>query len=617
MIRRGPSARPWVLLITCLSLVYILGEYGFNAALVDMASSIDQQSNEMDRLALLGETLSGIGLAFLLVNLVEYLFKTSQRFGTFANIALLVALLMGTVPFMRWLQPTIIDHFVSQSQAEQRSQALNMNLFKYAAANGAIVFGSTTVGSSVPDKVLLSLLGPLAVGNQAVHQSIEANKAQILNRLVLQTANASGEQQWQHYLQVRKGVSNAYADFQGSVDRFDREMGRSSGRSGAALKQIREQTQSAYERYQQQEQRALAQTESRQKRVLELISSVGRDASRCDNQSCLARASERYAREMKNNYGFVPPQADFVTQRAATAGDAVTRNGRNVNLNLGSLLMNSISDRKVTIVSPDTVQAGDDKHRAQAIKHAIGHPPGLGLTQFKREPDICESTGKRVRANKINVPAGWCPDDEKAVVTAIDGKAQDKVQAEWDRRSKQQFGAVVPTDISEDDFRKLASVRRSAEQRLAGSPCTDGNAYLSAAQFKARCIDPLVGRQRDKLGDMFSAPTAQLADGQGAEAKGRNAVRALLVPPAAIIFSLIFSLFALLKFVGPWYLKTAAVVLIIAAPALIPANHGEVASFLFSGDAQLGAVLKWALNLEPWIYQFGSLFKGAFQAAVH
>ena len=40
-----------------------------------------------------------------------------------------------------------------------------------------------------------------------------------------------------------------------------------------------------------------------------------------------------------------------------------------------------------------------------------------------------------------------------------------------------------------------------------------------------------MGKQRDKLGDMFSAPTAQLADGQGAEAKGRNAVRALLVPP--------------------------------------------------------------------------------------
>ncbi|MGG2399422.1 hypothetical protein ACJRW5_21000, partial [Pseudomonas sp. SH1-B] len=99
------------------------------------------------------------------------------------------------------------------------------------------------------------------------------------------------------------------------------------------------------------------------------------------------------------------------------------------------------------------------------------------------------------------------------------------------------------------------------------------------------------------------------ADGQALEKKGRDAVRTLLVPPIAILFSLAFSLLALTKFVASWPLKAALVVAIAVGPAMLPANHSEIADFLFSGGNQFGAVLKWSLNLEPWAYQFGSIFK--------
>lgn len=609
---RQKSAPAWAFVIGLLSILYVLAEYGFNALMVDVASSVDLESGSLDRVALIGETLSGIGLAFLIINVVEYLSKLSVRTGAWVNLILFLGLLAVTIPLMRWAQPALINHFVDQSDAADRSRALSMNLFKYAAGNGAIVFGQTTVGSSVPDKVLLALLGPLAVNNDGVHASLQANKNQIMNRLVLQSAKVNGERRWEQYLGIRNGVSASYNDFLGSVDRFDKEMGRTSGKSDGAIKQIRDESERAFDQYQRKEQSLQSETEARRKRVYELISSVGRDASRCESHSCVVRASDRYSSGMKSIYGFTPPQSDFVTQREATASDAISKRGSSYNLNLASLVMNTVSNQSITEVSSSSVARGDEKYQAELFKNKIGHPAGLSLQAFKREPDICLDGVKRVRSKGINVPANWCPDDENAVREAIDGKRQDKVQEEWDRRTKQRFGVVVSPDVSEEDFRRLTSIQRSIEQRLVSVPCAGGNGYLTAAQFKARCIDPELSKQRKKLTDTFSAPLAELADGREYADQGRNAVRALLVPPIAIIFSLAFSLLALVKFVGPWPLKLALVVAIATAPSLLPANHSEIADFLLNSEGQQGAVLRWSLNLEPWAYQFGSMFKSAF-----
>lgn len=610
---RQKSAPGWVMLIGLISLAYILAEYGFNAYLVDVASSVDLESDKLDHVALIGETLSGIGLAFLLVNVIEYLSKLSVRVSPLANIILFAALLSGSIPLMRWVQPAIIDHFVNRSDAADRSRALNMNLFKYAAANGAITFGTVTVGSSVSDKVLLALLGPLAVSNDNVHASLNANKDQIMNRLVLQSAKVSGEKRWDRYQDVRNGVTTSYNDFLGSVEKFDREMSRTSSKSDVAIKRIRAESTRSYEQYQRNEASVKADTDQRRKRVYQLISSAGRDAAACRNQSCLTHASERYQSGMKSIYGFTPPQRDFVTERQASASDAVSKRGSSYNLNLAALLVNTVSNQTITEVSEASVSQGDQKHEAELYRHKIGHPAGLSLQDYKRDPDVCRDATKRVRSDGIKVGSNWCPDDEKGVAEAIDGKRQDKVQDEWDRRTKQRFGVVVSPDVTESEFRRLASVQRTVDQKLVDAPCTGGNAYLSGAQFKAKCIDPELSKQRKKLVDTFSAPEAELADGREYADQGRNAVRSLLVPPIAIIFSLAFSLLALLKFVGPWPLKVGLVVAIIVAPNLLPANHSEIASFLFSGDGQVGEILKWSLNLEPWAYQFGSLFKSLFQ----
>ena len=60
----------WPYTFGTISLIYVLMEFVFNADLVDLASSATLGVEDMEAIALRGETLSGIGLAIALMTLL-------------------------------------------------------------------------------------------------------------------------------------------------------------------------------------------------------------------------------------------------------------------------------------------------------------------------------------------------------------------------------------------------------------------------------------------------------------------------------------------------------------------------------------------------------------------
>ncbi|WP_313285024.1 hypothetical protein [Stutzerimonas kunmingensis] len=609
---RPRTAKSWAFMLGAASLLYIAVEFGFNAALVDMASDIDVTKDSLDRMAFLGETLSGVGLAFVLMNLIEWLFCTSRRIGVWANFVIMAGLLFGTVPFMHWLQPKIVEAYVDATTGQERKQALDMNLFKYAAASGAVVFGDTVVGDTSEDKVLLALMGMLAKDNEKVHETLSSSRDTILNRVVLQSAQDQGKAKWEDYLKVRKGVAEQYQQYLKQVDQYHDAMAKAGGKSGQALRQIREQTSASFVKYRNEAQSLANQAGARQSKTLELMLQNNNALGRCRDNQCINRANETYNKGITEIYGFAIPRDDFITTRMATAADAVTTNGRNVSLNLVGLIANTVMDREVREISSDSVAAGYSKHEKRLFTAQVGYPPNMTEKQFMQYPAVCSQASAKARSQGINVPSNWCPDDEKAVMAAVDGKARKRVDDEWAKGSKQRFGAVVSTELSEQAFRNLKSVNNGVRERLASAKCTGSNAYLSAAQFKAKCIQPQLDKHRNELRERFVARATDLAPGGASAEQGKQAVRALVVPPVAIVFSLFFSLMALLKFLGPVPLKIAGLALIIFGPLAIEASHGEIATFLGGEGSDLGAVLTWALKLEPLVYQFGSVFRPFF-----
>lgn len=94
---------------------------------------------------------------------------------------------------MHLAQPWAINRFIDSTSAEQRSQALGLNLFKFGVASSAVKFGSTTLGESPADKTLLALIGPMAHGNQKIEQILKGNSQQIFDRAATQGGNDAAQ----------------------------------------------------------------------------------------------------------------------------------------------------------------------------------------------------------------------------------------------------------------------------------------------------------------------------------------------------------------------------------------------------------------------------------------
>lgn len=600
---KSKSNSLWVMLFGAISLTYVGFEFAFNAALLDLAAATFQDAREMDSLARAGETLSGIGFALCLMTPL----KRFAASGTLASLALLACVTLASIFGMHLAQPWAINRFIDSTSAEQRSQALGLNLFKFGVASGAIQFGSTTLGESPADKTLLALIGPMAHGNQKIEQILKGNSQRIFDRVATQGGNDAAQKEWTEYQQARNDVASRYNQYLDQAEQYESALRKTSGKSGQILDQIRQAVNADFTAHQNKvtkfESDYLAQEPTVARRVRELN-------ARSNNRN-------NYERDLASIYGFVPALEVFTSIRNATIDDVGVKRGNTTQYDAKKLFEFAVSDKKIQVISDESIHSGHMSLMDRAYaKKSDGMPRDMTINDFMRHPQVCSKARAKLTASNISVPGNWCPDDERAVMHSVDSKARNKVEREWEAGTKKRLGQVVGPDLTEQQFRSLKSVNDTIARALAKAPCTKGNAYLSAESFKNSCITPELNRRKNEIRETFTAPTEELGEGGRFEDKGRQAVRALLVPSVAMALSLIFSLVALLnlgfklisplKFARHMVFKAACVGALITAPAFVLAGkHSAVADLIFPESRALGPALKWVITMEPAIYSFG------------
>lgn len=506
--------KPWLWIFGALSAFYIFIEFSFNAQLVNFASSVDINAEDLDFMARKGEVLSGLGMMLLLMGFADKKWGISKRFGVIASILLMTGIGYFSVQFMTWAQPAIVESIVSRSSAEDRAKALNMTLFKHGAAKGSIIFDGKTIGEEPRDKVLLALLGPMAFANEQAQQKLFSSQEEIIKNLVL--ANSVDDKAgWDSYLSIRQSIRSRYDDYIKQAGRaHDARGGSPDEKVRQSINQLRAASTAKFSAYQ--------------------------------------KASNNFKRQ-------------------------------------------------------------NPRHTAAAFQASVGYPPDLSKPEFLVNPKVCSESYAEMHRKGIKVPSGWCPLNEGAVGTAVINQSRQSVDTAWDKRSKEMFGQVVSKNLSENQFRALPTIKRSISQSLADLPCVKGNAYLSAAQFRNQCVLPDLNKGLNSLMETYKVDVHKLADGGEFEARGKTAVRALVIPPVAIFFSLFFSLFALTRYFGRY--RAASVAALIFVPMLLPMANSEIADFLLASGSQgsslSGMAIKWVMTVEPAIYSVSKDFANA------
>jgi hypothetical protein len=167
---------------------------------------------------------------------------------------------------------------------------------------------------------------------------------------------------------------------------------------------------------------------------------------------------------------------------------------------------------------------------------------------------IVELNGRvrlKVQSNGVPVGRDWTPGDRGGFYAAVARKAQGQIQSSFDNGIAQRFpeGVGLVPYLSWEQFAMQPAIQRFWTKQLA----IPDQVVLrpetgSAEQYASLVYNPTLDiRQAENL-QQLNAPAEQFADSAPYEKLGKDGVRALIVPPIALGFSLLGALVHIFKF---------------------------------------------------------------------
>lgn len=219
--------KPWGGVMLCVTLAYLMVEFGFNARLLHVVGS-NVSPNAVESIERWGRCLSGFAVALAFW---PSRFHKADKLGwsrprLVRSIAVLTVVTTTTVFVLE--KVAIVDALVEHSSPEQRAEAVNLQLLQQAFINGDIQLEGLKLDVSKPVKpdvkTFMATFPFLASSITNIEQRIREQKANIVRR-EMQGDTAMFDKAWQGYQTSRAMVERRYNSYVEGVQKGDKALG--------------------------------------------------------------------------------------------------------------------------------------------------------------------------------------------------------------------------------------------------------------------------------------------------------------------------------------------------------------------------------------------------------
>jgi hypothetical protein len=200
----GPQWRPFLVALLIIELTYVLAEFGFNAAILNVASgAVLADPGTVKKLETFGQTLSGIGLGLLIYSAL-LIARTKKAPTLLAQVLMAILIFPPAIYSMHELQTWIVDEAIpSQSSDSAHFAASYLQFLGPAIRNGLIQIEDvpiTPASVNQPDaKAFLTLLAPALLNDTHTVQKIAAVSTKVIRQTLHNQAIVQSEQAYEHY----------------------------------------------------------------------------------------------------------------------------------------------------------------------------------------------------------------------------------------------------------------------------------------------------------------------------------------------------------------------------------------------------------------------------------
>lgn len=649
------------IVLILLGAAYLAFELSFNAYLVDTAT-MTLTDNEVENLEKFGRTLSGVGLMLLVFGWIRY--NSTRKFQTLIKMSA-----FGLFGFMLMFigQKALIDYMVDKSTPQQRKDSQYIILMKTAMVENAIniegVEHSPEEIQTPKVKTFLNTVGLLSFLNSDFVNVIRESSRDIVVSLM--------------NINPREGMDDAYGKFDKErmvvYDSWEKYLvANKELKAATSNESLIQKAEESWDEVESGIKRKWQDILIAKKKYNDYMSGKRKgslSASSAKNQSFIKKSehSRIYMKDFFESYRLCHEKAYLVSNhkdRQDLFRDKCLLKTLSVyNEKIHQYTGKYIDYKEFCTIHPDSRKSlnweepftpkkilncpGDQAFiinkaiaesqqsvdpRAMFIKQT-GFEPQVTYNEFLQSKKVSASTRDKIIEKGIYLDEKWTPFNDDIFKNKVVLKIREAATENFKRKSQELSGVEIPPYLNFDQFTSLDIIQNKLRAALKTNKKVD--AKMSEEDFYKLVIEPEVNKVIDKAYEPFSRDKKLLGNGEQDEILGKQYVKAVIIPPIAMLFSLFFAvvnmvfltmrivyLLVSIPKVAQVILNMALMTAIVILPLQIKSGLGSnsIANYFVKSASQVigksSMGLSWLMNFQPIAYPAGEILKKELESRI-
>lgn len=552
LTRRLPSAP--VLFLLLLG-VYIVLEVAFNGVLVQYAGGDSLTPERLHHIELLGRTLAGFGFALLLAETFSR--WLARRSVTLRIGGYLAIFLVGWSVMFLGQKVAIERILIEPSTAEERQRAHFTQLLRTALASNTVEIEGLDLSDGAMQtpaaRTFLTIFGGLVFADARLVKTLEEQRHPILRHHLRLTVADDFETYWEQYQTFVTDVRGHYRRYARAAESYHDRRESSDEEVARYRATMESEVQSGWLEYQQGVQAFNARVQARADEAAPVVYRYFERMEGCGERTlCPRNARRQYDRDMARlELDQYEPDHWLIEEEVSTA-ENLGRSALAAILTGGESVKDQVRDRASggdggwqrnryhytsdTAHYADRIRPGME---GNFVRESGGYRPDItSIAQFRSHPVTSARVRTRLQAEGLQLPEDWTLSDRAAFELAVDARVNEELRREWNTRMQAE-GLDAGPDLTFARFERLPEVQRPMRDEMGEDYVEPMLTTWDRERFRQNVIEPGIDRRVGETIEQLEAEATLFGDGQIYEATGKDALRALLVPPIAMILSLI------------------------------------------------------------------------------
>ncbi|TVP56497.1 MAG: hypothetical protein EA349_07925 [Halomonadaceae bacterium] len=548
-----------MLFLVILQVVFVALELSNHAELLRASGEIAGSSLDFEGLDTLSMVLPAIGVQILLTALFFTWGSSSLTIVHRALIVLVTTILV--VPGVIYAQQQFFQETViASSTADQRARARELLDLKEGLREGLIAFDDKE-GISVerPEHLaFLAVMGPLAYNTDDFFQRMETGgyREELIRSGITRRFESQFARNYSQYDTNRKLVREAYQHYLRAEDQLQSRQANARSQAQQIWNDVNGQLSGIWHEYQVHDRAYKLEAASIAAKLHQVIETRMAPVNRCyerhsDNAHARCQGERHHLLNGINQLVHGEPGlGNFCQEVERGFWQRVTEGIMTMGLSeLANAEGNARCPGDKDFLEARVLELNEDLF----VQRHFGHPPGLtSQSRFEYSRATTAWMRSQFQSHGIQIPSSW--NREYALYMRLaESELREKAANDWPRILANEMNVNINLErgLNFTQFVAHPNIQRALKASLGELAVNRSfSTEWSEAQFKQFIVDPTIEQRIQYQLTNQAQHSAMLGQtGDNAE-QGRAFVEALLIPPAALVISLIMLILVTLTLIN-------------------------------------------------------------------